>query len=67
VPPHEPEAGCVDPAELRGELDTIALAEKGEQRRGRAYLRIPPDWVQDPRLGPEDVAADVALLERMGA
>jgi hypothetical protein len=52
---------------LRGELDTMALAEKGELRHGRAYLRIPADRAQDPRLGPEDVAGDVALLERMGA
>lgn len=67
IPPHEPEAGCISAEDLQAELAMLERVEHAGRAPGRAYLRIPDDWIQDPRIGPAELRDDVATLERLGS
>jgi hypothetical protein len=67
IPPHEPEAGCIGVAELREEIALLERLEPRGATRGRPSLAIPANWLQDPRIGPEDLREDVRILERLTA
>ncbi|MBI4701908.1 MAG: hypothetical protein HY744_12280 [Deltaproteobacteria bacterium] len=67
IPPHEREAGGIEPEELRDEMRTLELVERQGRPRGRPFLRIPDEWSQDPRIQPADLTAEITALDRLAS